>query len=170
MVQTHPVARVVGYVIRPPVGWVGRRVERRVRRALPEPPRLDLPEPPVWFVPVLVTISVVGTVVVQLGADPDPGRSEPDRPEPEPEATAEEGHHPAREDAVAEALETLGVEHPPPPERAEVKAAYRSLAVETHPDQGGDVDRFIEVREAWETVESQEELSGDGQTTEVTER
>lgn len=169
MTQNDPVTRLLGYVLGPPIEWVGRRVERRVRRALPEPPAP--PEPPAWSVPVVVAISFVVAVVVQLRADPDPGRSEPDRPEPEPEATAEEGHHPASEedtDAVEEALETLNVDHPPVPEKSEVRARYRSLAVETHPDQGGEAERFIEVREAWETVAQEEGLSDDGQDVEVT--
>lgn len=146
-------------------------MERRVRRAVPAPP-----EPPAWLVPVVVAFSLGVAVVVELladrrsAADPDPARSEPDRPEAEPEG----GHHPASEedaeaDAVAEALETLNVEHPPVPEKGEVRAEYRSLAVETHPDQGGDAERFIEVQEAWETVSEREELSGNPNDREVTQ-
>jgi curved DNA-binding protein CbpA len=60
-------------------------------------------------------------------------------------------------------LETLDVEFPPAPSQEEVKAAYRERAVETHPDQGGDAERFIEVQEAWERLPEREELSDGGQ-------
>ena len=179
MTQSDPVARVLGYVLGPPIRFVGRRVERRVKRrlrALPVPAGPDLPEPPWWFAPVAVGVGVIGAVLTQLGGgadDPHPAGSRREHAEPEPEATAERDPDPTDGDedaeAVAEALETLNVEHPPVPEKGEVRAQYRSLAVETHPDQGGDADRFIEVREAWETVAQREELSGDGQDVEVTD-
>lgn len=180
MTQTNPVERVLGWVLGPPIRWVGRRVERRVqlhvrlveRRVAAAVP--ELPEPPIWFVPVVVAISFVGAVVADRRADPDHERTERERAEPEPEATAERGTTSATdgsedveaaenaETPVQDALDVLGVERPPTPEKSEVKAAYRSLAVETHPDQGGDAERFMEVREAWETVEDREELSADG--------
>jgi hypothetical protein len=107
-----------------------------------------------------------------VAADPHPAGSRREHAQPEPEATAERDPDPTDgdEDAdpVADALETLDVEHPPVPEKSEVRAQYRSLAIETHPDQGGDEDRFIEVRKAWETVEQREELSADGGDMEVT--
>ena len=146
--RNDPVTRLVGYVVGPPVEWIGRRVERRVRRAVPVLP--------VWVVPVVVAISFVGAVVVQLRANPFPGRSEPEEPASE-------------EDAVAEALETLNVEYPPVPEESEVRARYRSLALESHPDQGGDADRFIEVQKAWEVVTEGEELTDRVQEMEVTQ-
>lgn len=166
--------RFIGWVVGPPIRWVGGLVERRVRRAAP-----DLPEPPAWFVPVAVVGAMLVAVVAELVTDQASGADDPhpagrrrEHAEPEPEATAERDPDPTDgdedADAVAEALETLEVEHPPAPEKAEVKAAYRALAVETHPDQGGDADRFIEVREAWETVAQREELSDDGQDVEVT--
>ena len=36
----------------------------------------------------------------------------------------------------------------------EVQVAYRALASEYHPDRGGDHDRFIEIRRAFETLKS----------------
>lgn len=178
MSNTNPVERALGWVLGPPIRWAGRRVERRVRlhvalverevrRALPE-----LPEPPAWLVPFVVAVSVIGAVVAERFAGPDPERTERERAEPEPEATAERGTTSATdgsedvqaaeeaETPVQDALDVLGVERPPAPEKGDVKAAYRSLAVETHPDQGGSAERFIEVREAWEAVE-EEGLSGD---------
>lgn len=163
-----PVARALGYVLTPLVELVGRRVERRVRRALPAPP-----EPPRWAVPVVVVVAVVGAVAARLvvegdrGGDPHPAGSESERAEPEPEATAERGTTSGSdEDAVAveEALERLEVAPPPMPEPEDVRAAYRRRVLETHPDQGGDAERFIAVREAWETVAEGEELSADAQT------
>lgn len=175
MTQQDPVTRLIGYVLGPPIRFVGRRVERRVRRAAP-----DVPEPPVWFVPVAVVVAFVGAVVVELVgdrrggvADPHPAGRRREHAEPEPEATAERDPDPTDgdedADAVAEALETLDVEHPPVPDESDVKAAYRRLAVETHPDQGGDAERFIEVREAWETVSEGEALSDEAQDMEVTQ-
>ena len=32
---------------------------------------------------------------------------------------------------------------------ADIKSAYRKLAVEHHPDKGGDSDRFNDIGEAW---------------------
>jgi curved DNA-binding protein CbpA len=66
-------------------------------------------------------------------------------------------------------LETLNVEYPPVPEESEVRARYRSLALESHPDQGGDADRFIEVQKAWEVVTEGEELTDRVQEMEVTQ-
>lgn len=48
------------------------------------------------------------------------------------------------------ALEVLGLSGPASP--ADVKAAYRRLARELHPDAGGDVDAFREVQAAYEVV------------------
>jgi len=148
-----PVTRVLGYVLTPPIRFVGRRVERRVRRAVPVPP-----EPPWWAVPVLLVVAVAAALVGS--------RSERERAEPEPEATAERGTTSASDDgrAVLEALERLEVAPPPVPEQEDVRAAYRRRALEAHPDQGGDAERFKEVRAAWETVAECEELSADGQT------
>lgn len=161
MTQTDPVTRLLGYVIGPPIEFIGRRVERRVQRAM-----LDLPEPPWWAVPVTVAVAVAGTVAAQLGEgrgepDPDP-RRERERAEPEPEATAERGTTSASDDTepVKDALETLEVAPPPVPEQDEVRAAYRRRALEAHPDQGGDAQEFIEVREAWEVVSERKQLSG----------
>lgn len=179
MAQVNPVERVAEWLLAPVVRWAGRRVERRVQAhveeharvvdaALPDLP--DLPEPPVWSVPVVVVISFVAAVVAERFSDPDHERTERERAEPEPEATAERGttsatdegaDEEADETPVEDALEVLMGEPHPAADRSEVKSAYRSLAVETHPDQGGEAARFIEVRKAWETLE-EEGLSGDG--------
>ena len=164
----NPVVHVLDRLLAPVVRWAGERVERRARRELggwPEPtvPTVDLPE---WIGPALVAISFVAGLLL---ADPD--QSERERAEPEPEAEAERCPDPSASDGsgVEDALDTLGVEYPPVPDRADVRAAYRSRAVETHPDQGGDAERFIAVREAWLTLSEREELSGEGLDMEVTQ-
>lgn len=177
MSQDDFVARGLGYVLGPPVGWVGRHVERRVRRRLPPlpvPSIPDLPDPPWWFAPVVVGGGTVGAVVAELLSeeidatqdDPDQQRSEPEREEPE----AERAHHPASEDdPLAEALGTLDVEDSNP-EREVVRVAYRSLVKETHPDAGGDAERFKEVQAAWEVVQQREQLSTGRQSVEATKQ
>jgi DnaJ-class molecular chaperone len=52
--------------------------------------------------------------------------------------------------------ELLGV--PPSASESEIKAAYRRLALQFHPDSGqpGDVDRFREIQEAYETLSDPE--------------
>ncbi len=35
---------------------------------------------------------------------------------------------------------------------AEIKAVYRKLAVEHHPDRGGDADQFHDIGEAWSVL------------------
>jgi hypothetical protein len=165
--RDDPVARVLGYVVGPPIRFVGRRVERRVRHRLGRLPEVnvpEIPEPPSWFVPVVLAVAFVGGILVELRsdrADPDPVESPSERAEPS--EAAERCSHPSEgdEDAVAEALETLGMEYPPAPDKDNVEATYRRLVIETHPDQGGDAERFIEVKEAWETVSKREELSAD---------
>ena len=166
MTQTNPVARVVGYVLGPPIEWVGRRVERRARRAAP-----DLPELPAWAVPVVVVGGMVVAVLVEAVGE-TATRSERERAEPEPKATAERGTTTASDDAseVEDALETLEVAPPPLPEPEDVRAAYRARVKETHPDQGGEAERFIEVREAWLTVSERQELSDDSLDGEVTQK
>lgn len=159
MTETNPVGRVVGYVLGPPVRWAGRRVERRVRRAAP-----DLPEPPWWAVPVLLLGGLLSAIVVEA-------RSERERAEPEAVPTAERGTTSASDgaEAVEDALETLEVAPPPLPEPVDVRAAYRARAKETHPDQGGDAERFIAVRKAWLTVSERQELSENRSDGEVTQ-
>jgi curved DNA-binding protein CbpA len=39
----------------------------------------------------------------------------------------------------------------------EIKAAYRELARTTHPDAGGDPERFGLIAEAWEVLSNQDE-------------
>ncbi len=51
---------------------------------------------------------------------------------------------------LREAYQTLGL--PPEATAAQVKAAYRRLATETHPDRGGEAAAFIRVRAAYEIV------------------
>ena len=34
----------------------------------------------------------------------------------------------------------------------EIKAAYRKLAKDNHPDVGGDHDKFLEIKQAYETL------------------
>lgn len=154
MSKTNPVGRVVEWVLGPPVEWIGWRVEQRVRREM-----LPVPQLPWWAVPVTVAVAMVGTVAAHV-EDGD-GRTERERAEPEPTATAERGTTSARDgEAVRGALETLEVAPPPLPEPEDVRASYRRLTLETHPDQGGTVQEFIEVREAWETLSQPEGLSG----------
>jgi DnaJ-class molecular chaperone len=52
--------------------------------------------------------------------------------------------------------ETLGV--PPGASETEIKAAYRRLALRFHPDSGqpGDVERFREIQQAYETLSDPE--------------
>ena len=35
---------------------------------------------------------------------------------------------------------------------ADIKSAYRKLAMENHPDKGGNADKFAEVSNAYETL------------------
>jgi len=49
-----------------------------------------------------------------------------------------------------EALQTLGL--PVESEMSEVKRRYRKLVHEYHPDRGGNVERFREIREAYEVL------------------
>jgi hypothetical protein len=160
MGKSHWLNRLADAVLGPPVEWIGARVEARLRRAAPE-----LPEPPVWAGPV-AAVGVVGAVVARLVRR----ESASERATTEPEATEERGTTSERDEGgqddaeeIVEALETLDVDFPPAPSQEEVKAAYRERAVETHPDQGGDAERFIEVREAWERLPEREELSNGGQ-------
>jgi len=41
--------------------------------------------------------------------------------------------------------------------KQEIKAAYRVLARKTHPDAGGDPERFAKVAEAWEVLRDDDE-------------
>lgn len=155
MAQTNLVGRVAEAVLGPPVEWIGRRVERRVRRATPE-----LPEPPWWAVPVLLVGGLLSAVLVEVVGDQEE-RSARERATPEPQATAERRTTTESDESdaeeIVEALETLGVEFPPAPPQDAVRAAYRTQAMETHPDQGGDAERFKEVRAAWERLPEREE-------------
>lgn len=159
MTETSLIDRVARAVLGPPVKWVGRRVERQARQAAP-----DLPEPPWWAVPVVVVGGVVGAVVVEVIGGREE-RSARERATPEAAPTAERGTTTERDggksdaEEIVDALETLGVEFPPAPPQEAVRAAYRERAVETHPDQGGDAEAFIEVREAWERLPERQELS-----------
>lgn len=139
--------------------WVGRRLEERVKRVTP-----DLPEPPIWFAPVAVSVGMIGAIVAHVVKD----RSGSERATPEPEATVERGTTSERDEGgqsdaeeIVEALETLGVEFPPAPPQEAIREAYREQALEAHPDQGGEAERFIEVREAWERLPERQELSDD---------
>lgn len=163
MTQSDPVARILGYVLAPPIRFIGRRLERRVQRALPEPPW--------WLFPVVVSGGVLSWLLVEAVDELRSGASRSERAEPSappegpagPEPTAERCPDPSDgepAEAVVQALEVLEMEVPPEPDEGEVRARYRSLAVETHPDQGGDAEEFIEVKEAWETLREREELSG----------
>lgn len=42
-----------------------------------------------------------------------------------------------------------------------VDAAYRSLAKEKHPDQGGDAEEFTRIKQAYDTIKSGDEREGD---------
>lgn len=53
-------------------------------------------------------------------------------------------------DKLTEALMVLGVTSTT--EWPEIQRKYRVLARENHPDKGGDTERFIEVREAYEVL------------------
>lgn len=181
--QAGPVGRVIGFVLGPPVRWVGSRVERRVREQapdLPEPAGVDVAEPPPWVYPVGAVLWVVAVIGAQLLEDDRAGdqerrRSERAEPSASSEATAERCADPSDgagdgEERVLEALETLGVEPPPEPTEEDVKAAYRERTIETHPDQGGDAEDFMAVREAWEMIEEEQDqdlsaLSEDGDVT-----
>ena len=41
--------------------------------------------------------------------------------------------------------------------KSEIKAAYRVLARKTHPDAGGDPERFAQIAEAWEILSDDRE-------------
>jgi curved DNA-binding protein CbpA len=41
--------------------------------------------------------------------------------------------------------------------KEEIKAKYRVLARKTHPDAGGDPERFAQIAEAWEVLSNDEE-------------
>jgi len=56
---------------------------------------------------------------------------------------------------LAEAYDTLGLS--PDAEMAEVKAAYREQVKETHPDSGGDEERFKRVNEAYDAIRERAE-------------
>lgn len=43
---------------------------------------------------------------------------------------------------------------PPTATLDEAKAAYRRLAMQHHPDRGGDAEAFKRVKEAWEWIEA----------------
>lgn len=46
--------------------------------------------------------------------------------------------------------EILGI--PPSADVEEIKAAFRNLSMQHHPDQGGDADKFLEVRDAYKIL------------------
>lgn len=53
-------------------------------------------------------------------------------------------------DRRGEALQLLGV--PPEAQPGEIRRAYRRLAALHHPDRGGDPERFVAIRAAWELL------------------
>lgn len=55
-------------------------------------------------------------------------------------------------DRKLEALSLLGLEEPVSP--AQVQKQYRRLIAEAHPDRGGDPQRFIAIRSAWEVLKN----------------
>ena len=36
--------------------------------------------------------------------------------------------------------------------KSEIKASYRSLVKQHHPDAGGEKERFLSIQKAWETL------------------
>lgn len=58
--------------------------------------------------------------------------------------------HYSATDKLTDAMIVLGVTHAS--EWSEIQRKYRSLARENHPDKGGDTQRFIEIREAYEVL------------------
>jgi hypothetical protein len=69
-----------------------------------------------------------------------------DAPEPDRGPAAPD----AAPDSVATAFDRLDL--PPTATEAEVRAAYRDRAKETHPDRGGDEEAFRRVHEAYATA------------------
>jgi hypothetical protein len=63
------------------------------------------------------------------------------RPDPSPPAP----------DRVRDALEVLGLSHPCTAD--ELKAAYRRLSMETHPDRGGSAEAFRRIDEAYDIID-----------------
>jgi hypothetical protein len=70
-------------------------------------------------------------------------------PPPPPAARAQRARG-ERVPRVRSAWAVLGLE--PSASLSEVRRAYRKLALETHPDRGGEADRFREVQGAYEKV------------------
>ena len=50
--------------------------------------------------------------------------------------------------------QTLGVDQSASDQQ--IKAAFRKLAVQYHPDRGGDEDKFKEINEAYDKIKTQE--------------
>jgi hypothetical protein len=171
----NPIEYLADRVLAPAFVWVTEPIVRRVKRAavrwlvMPVARRVQaceaalgrrvsaLPDPPWWVSPVVmilgVVISVVVTVIGGEHQDGDARRGERGDRVDEGESRGDQVDEDDRREAELEdALKTLEVEYPPAPDRDEAKAAYREKAARTHPDQGGDAQRFIRVKSAWKTV------------------
>jgi hypothetical protein len=61
---------------------------------------------------------------------------------------------------IADSLLALGLSPDVKHERVSIKKAYRSMAMEHHPDRGGDADEFKRVSEAWELLREHMEIIG----------
>jgi DnaJ-domain-containing protein 1 len=72
------------------------------------------------------------------------------RGEPVPPMPSEANEKPARKPPES-AWSVLGLTATA--SAAEVRRAYRKLALETHPDRGGDAARFREVQRAYESIQ-----------------
>lgn len=98
---------------------------------------------------------------IQAGLPPFPekkARPRPEEPPPGRSRRARRPDLPAGVDAVACPFSMLGL--PPTASAPEIKRAFRRLALETHPDQGGDPAAFIRVRWAYEEATARRDPAG----------
>lgn len=98
---------------------------------------------------------------IQAGLPPFPekkARPRPEEPPPGRSRRARRPDLPAGVDPAACPFSMLGL--PPTASVPEIKRAFRRLALETHPDQGGDPAAFIRVRWAYEEASARRDPAG----------
>jgi hypothetical protein len=91
-----------------------------------------------------------GAWVRVLRGDPPWPKPRVPRPEGEPRASTATPPPATAKGSRAWALGVLGLE--PAVTSVEIKRAFRSIALRTHPDRGGDQAAFVEARRAYDVA------------------